>query len=182
MRGYWKAGQDRLFYSFNLDEHILQNYLLRSIERCLDLMWKRHRLIARRKSSPPRSWSSVWMSVSISRLSASSAIPLTGPRRCSAGRSTRKAIEPHVPVWDKTKRNGGTFSSSDFQWHQEANEYRSGRARLTQQLAFIQESAPTCHEGRHHHLSVKPGRLRGLPDEGTLLPEYAVSQDHPQHS
>ena len=35
-----------------------------------------------------------------------------------------KAIEPHVPVWDKTERNDGTFSSSEFQWHEEANEYR----------------------------------------------------------
>jgi hypothetical protein len=35
-----------------------------------------------------------------------------------------KAIEPHVPVWDKTERNDGTLSSNDFQWHEEANEYR----------------------------------------------------------
>lgn len=35
-----------------------------------------------------------------------------------------KAIEPHVPVWDKTERQDGTFSSSDFQWHEQANEYR----------------------------------------------------------
>jgi transposase len=35
-----------------------------------------------------------------------------------------KAIEPHVPVWDKTERNDGTFSRSDFEWHDEENEYR----------------------------------------------------------
>jgi transposase len=35
-----------------------------------------------------------------------------------------KAIEPHVPVWDKTERNDGTLSSNDFQWHEQANEYR----------------------------------------------------------
>ena len=35
-----------------------------------------------------------------------------------------KNIEPHVPVWDKTERKDGTFSSSDFQWNEEANEYR----------------------------------------------------------
>jgi hypothetical protein len=35
-----------------------------------------------------------------------------------------KAIEPHVPVWDRTERKDGTFSRSDFQWDQEANEYR----------------------------------------------------------
>jgi DDE family transposase len=35
-----------------------------------------------------------------------------------------KAIEPHVPVCDKTERNDGTLSSNDFQWHEQANEYR----------------------------------------------------------
>jgi hypothetical protein len=35
-----------------------------------------------------------------------------------------KAIEPHVPVWDKTERNDDTLSSSDFRWDEKANEYR----------------------------------------------------------
>ncbi len=34
-----------------------------------------------------------------------------------------KAIEPHVPVWDKTQRKDDTLSSSDFQWNEQANEY-----------------------------------------------------------
>jgi hypothetical protein len=36
----------------------------------------------------------------------------------------QKQIEPHVPVWDKTQRNDETLSSSDFQWDQQADEYR----------------------------------------------------------
>lgn len=35
-----------------------------------------------------------------------------------------KAIEPHIPVWDRTERKDGTFSRSDFHWDREANEYR----------------------------------------------------------
>jgi transposase len=35
-----------------------------------------------------------------------------------------KGIAPHVPVWDRTIRDDGTYSRSDFQWHEEANEYR----------------------------------------------------------
>lgn len=34
-----------------------------------------------------------------------------------------KDIEPHVPLCDKTARQDGTLSSSDFQWNAEANEY-----------------------------------------------------------
>ena len=35
-----------------------------------------------------------------------------------------KAIAPHVPVWNKTKRKDDTLSSSEFQWNEQANEYR----------------------------------------------------------
>lgn len=44
MMGCRTGSQDRLFYSFNLDEHIPQNHLLRGIERCLDLSELRQHL------------------------------------------------------------------------------------------------------------------------------------------
>ena len=34
-----------------------------------------------------------------------------------------KAIAPHVPVWDKSERKDDTFSRSDFQWDEEADQY-----------------------------------------------------------
>lgn len=33
-----------------------------------------------------------------------------------------KQIEPHMPVFDKSERTDGTFSRSDFQWDEQANE------------------------------------------------------------
>lgn len=35
-----------------------------------------------------------------------------------------KAIEPHVPVWDKTQRDDDTLSSREFQWDEQADQYR----------------------------------------------------------
>lgn len=35
-----------------------------------------------------------------------------------------KQIEPHVPVWDKSEHQDGTFSRRDFAWIDQANEYR----------------------------------------------------------
>jgi transposase len=35
-----------------------------------------------------------------------------------------KQIEPHVPVADKTQRDDGIFSRSDFAWNEQADEYR----------------------------------------------------------
>ena len=49
-----------------------------------------------------------------------------------------KGIEPHVPVWDKTKRKDGTFSCSDFQWDEQADEYRcpAGKALRSHRRQF----------------------------------------------
>ncbi len=35
-----------------------------------------------------------------------------------------KQIEPHIPVMEKSKRKDGTFSSSDFRWDEEKDEYQ----------------------------------------------------------
>ena len=49
-----------------------------------------------------------------------------------------KAIEPHVPVWDKTQRKDETWSSRDFHWDEQAGEYRcpQGYALRSQWRAF----------------------------------------------
>lgn len=49
-----------------------------------------------------------------------------------------KRIAPHIPVWDKTQRNDETLSSSDFQWDEQADEYRcpQGHVLRSQWRAF----------------------------------------------
>ena len=49
-----------------------------------------------------------------------------------------KGIEPHVPLWDKTQRSDNTLSSSEFQWDEQADEYRcpQGHALRSQRRAF----------------------------------------------
>ena len=44
MMGQLSSGQERLFYSFNLEDYIPANHLLRNIDRCLDLGDLRHYL------------------------------------------------------------------------------------------------------------------------------------------
>ena len=49
-----------------------------------------------------------------------------------------KGIEPHVPVWERWQRNDQTLSSSEFQWDEQADEYRcpQGHALSSQRRAF----------------------------------------------
>ena len=46
MMGRHSGGQEKLFYSFNLDEHVPLDHLLRSIDRFLDLANLRQHLKA----------------------------------------------------------------------------------------------------------------------------------------
>lgn len=54
---------------------------------------------------------------------------------------TNKSIEPHVPVWDKSRRKDGTFSRSDFQWDEDADEYRcpGGKSLQRRRRSFTKE-------------------------------------------
>ena len=49
-----------------------------------------------------------------------------------------KGIEPHVPVWERWQRNDQTLSSSEFQWDEQADEYRcpQGHSLRSQRRAF----------------------------------------------
>lgn len=55
-----------------------------------------------------------------------------------------KQIEPHIPVWDKSEREDGTFSSSEFMWDERADEYRcpQGQPLRSEWRAF---SNPRSH-------------------------------------
>ena len=49
-----------------------------------------------------------------------------------------KDIKPNVPVWDKTERKNDSLSINDFQWNEEAQEYRcpTGHALCSAWRAF----------------------------------------------
>lgn len=40
-----------------------------------------------------------------------------------------KAIEPHIPVFDKTERKDGTFERDAFVWNEADDEYRCPAGR-----------------------------------------------------
>lgn len=52
-----------------------------------------------------------------------------------------KSIEPHMPVWDKNERKNDSFSSNDFHWNEEAEEYRcpAGNPLRSEWRAFKNE-------------------------------------------
>lgn len=57
-------------------------------------------------------------------------------------------IEPHIPVFDKSNRSGGTFSRSDFVFDSERNHYTCPVGKLLVQFrrsyATPRWTAPKC--------------------------------------
>jgi Transposase DDE domain len=49
-----------------------------------------------------------------------------------------KGIAPHVPVWDRSERKDGTLSSSEFEWDEQASQYRcpQGHTLLSERRPF----------------------------------------------
>src|SRR4030095_3997521 len=63
--------------------------------------------------------------------------PAGGSAAMLAGMVEDKGIEPHVPLWDRTQRSDNTLSSGEFQWDEQADEYRcpQGHALRSQRRA-----------------------------------------------
>lgn len=83
-----------------------------------------------------------------------------------------KAIEPHVPVWDKTQRKDETLSSSDFQWNEQSDEYRcpQGHALRSQWRAFkklrthITKAETIIYRSSQSDCATCPMKLRCCPN------------------
>ena len=82
-------------------------------------------------------------------------------------------ITPHIPVWDKSTREDGTFSRADFTFDKERNVYvcPAGKLLTTTGTRRCRSCSP---------LSCPQARLRGLPAQAAVLSEHAVTQGHPR--
>ena len=83
-----------------------------------------------------------------------------------------KAIEPHVPVLDKSKRGDGTFSVSDFTWQADSNEYRCpadrpllGRRRnFKEQRTAVTKANTIIYRASQSDCSICPLKARCCPN------------------
>lgn len=86
-----------------------------------------------------------------------------------------KGIEPHVPVWDRTKRTDGTLSSSEFQWDEQADEYRcpQGGALRKERRLF---KRPRTHITKADVIIYRSSKFdcAGCPVKGQCCPSTPV--------
>ena len=85
-----------------------------------------------------------------------------------------KGIAPHIPVFDKSKRDDGTFSRSDFQFDTAGNLYTCPAGKP---LTYARND----RQRRTGPLPRQQARLHAVPVEGSMLSEAAGPQDPAQH-
>ena len=89
--------------------------------------------------------------------------PAMARPRCWPGWSHERGIEPHIPVFDKSEREDGTFSRDDFAYDHERDVYVCpGGKALTAQRRAYRSAAARRRPGRHHALPRQQARLRRL--------------------
>ena len=77
-------------------------------------------------------------------------------------------ITPHIPVWDKSDREDGTFSRSDFSFDKERNVYVCPADKLLNTTGNV--------GANHGSLSCEQPRLRGMSAQTTMLSKLALAQ------
>jgi len=85
-----------------------------------------------------------------------------------------KGIAPHIPVFDRSKREDGTFSRSDFRYDPTDDVYHCpGGKRLG--------TSGTVHEGKTLLYRRQQARLRRMPAQTAMLSERPIAQDPARH-
>lgn len=83
-----------------------------------------------------------------------------------------KAIEPHVPVWDKSERKDGTFGRDEFHWNEAADEYRCPGDKLLRrewrpfkiQRTHVTKAETIIYRSREHDCKACPLKPQCCPN------------------
>ncbi len=59
-----------------------------------------------------------------------------------------QGIEPHIPIWDKSKRNDGTFSRSDFAYDREHDIYICPGAKTLKTTGRVHDGRTRLYRAR----------------------------------
>ena len=82
-------------------------------------------------------------------------------------------ITPHIPVWDKGKRDDGTYSRSDFTFDKEKNEYRCPNGKALRTTGMVYDGRTILYRASKLDCDPCPLRPRCCPQ----MPSRKVPRD-----
>jgi transposase len=75
-----------------------------------------------------------------------------------------KRIEPHVPVWDKSKRKDGTYDNVDFIWREADNEYRCPQNKVLHTTGKVTADNTVLYRSRNLECAVCLDKVKCCPN------------------
>jgi transposase len=76
-----------------------------------------------------------------------------------------KGISPHIPVWDRSKREDGTFSREDFTFYKEGNIYICPAFKILTTTGKIMNGEMLAYRASKYDCDACPFKMRCCPKE-----------------
>ena len=84
-----------------------------------------------------------------------------------------KRITPHIPVWDKSKREDGTFSRADFKWDRRANVYTCPNGKVLRTTGRVHEGMTLRFRASKYDCTSCPLKAQCCPNmPARQIPRY----------
>jgi transposase len=74
-------------------------------------------------------------------------------------------ITPHIPVWDRSEREDGTYSRSDFKWHKQRGLYVCPNGKVLRTSGTIHDGKTLLYRASKRDCDVCPLKMRCCPKE-----------------
>ena len=74
-------------------------------------------------------------------------------------------ITPHIPVWDRSVREDGTYSRSDFKWHKQRGLYVCPNGKVLRTSGTIHDGKTLLYRASKRDCDVCPLKMRCCPKE-----------------
>jgi transposase len=74
-------------------------------------------------------------------------------------------ITPHIPVWDRSEREDGTYSRSDFKWHKRRGLYVCPNGKVLRTSGTIHDGKTLLYRASKRDCDVCPLKMRCCPKE-----------------
>jgi transposase len=84
-----------------------------------------------------------------------------------------KRITPHIPVWDKSTREDGTFSRADFKWDGRANVYICPNKKVLRTTGRVHEGMTLRFRASKYDCTACPLKARCCPN----MPARQIPRD-----
>ena len=94
-----------------------------------------------------------------------------------------RKIAPHIPVFDKSGRNDGTWTRADFEWDAENDQYICPEGHALKQFRrnYSDPNRGPTGKGTARYRALKEV-CQACPSKAEMLPERRCPQDHPRRT